>query len=374
MCMPITKIVITGGPCSGKTTVMSYLAEKLRDSGFNVFLVTEIATELILGGFDPKTASGEDILKFEKLIIKSQIQHENIMLEFAKNAEAKGDRVVVLFDRGVMDAQAYVEPSEFQAILDNLQKTVVSLRDKRYDAVIHMVTAADGAADFYTLDNNIARQEADLGAAIRADRSTKRAWVGHPHLRVIDNSTDFESKIRRVFHEVCNILGTPVPVERERKFLVSSFKLPTNLDVQKIEIEQVYLKSCSQGYEERVRRRGQNGSFVYYRTCKMLTDEIDTRLEIEDQITGYEYVGAIKTSADPSCHKIIKKRHCFLWKNIYYELDVIDQPKNGKKLILLEAEITSQNDELEIPKFIKIDKEVTGDKKFTNFGIARSAL
>lgn len=33
------------------------------------------------------------------------------------------------------------------------------LRDRRYDAVIHMVTAADGAEKYYTLANNEARYE-----------------------------------------------------------------------------------------------------------------------------------------------------------------------------------------------------------------------
>jgi len=35
----------------------------------------------------------------------------------------------------------------------------VYLRDKRYDLVLHMVSAADGAPDYYTLGNNQARYE-----------------------------------------------------------------------------------------------------------------------------------------------------------------------------------------------------------------------
>lgn len=33
------------------------------------------------------------------------------------------------------------------------------LRDQRYDAVVHLVTAADGAENFYTLANNEVRTE-----------------------------------------------------------------------------------------------------------------------------------------------------------------------------------------------------------------------
>ncbi len=369
--MAIKKIVITGGPCSGKTTGMNYLSEKLRNIGYVVFIVPEMATELINSGFNPVGALNEDIIKFEKLIIKSQIWHEKIILELANYASCNGKNVVVLMDRGAMDASAYVGSSEFQAILDSLQKTVVSLRDKRYDAVLHLVTAADGAIDFYTLENNTARLELNPKDAIAADIKIKKAWVGHPHLRVIDNSTDFEGKIRRVFQEVCNIMGVPEPLERERKFLVSSFKLPKNIEVQKIDIEQVYLLPRVKGYEERVRRRGQDGSFVYYKTCKMPTGQVGVRIETEEQITGYEYIDAIKKFADPIRHRIIKQRNCFLWNNTYYELDVISQPKFKQRLILLEVESTDSGQNLLIPDFIKIEREVTDDKKFENHSIAK---
>lgn len=35
----------------------------------------------------------------------------------------------------------------------------MNCRDQRYDAVIHMVTAADGATKFYSGENNEARYE-----------------------------------------------------------------------------------------------------------------------------------------------------------------------------------------------------------------------
>jgi hypothetical protein len=35
----------------------------------------------------------------------------------------------------------------------------VQLRDRRYEAVIHMMTAAEGAEEFYTGENNEARYE-----------------------------------------------------------------------------------------------------------------------------------------------------------------------------------------------------------------------
>lgn len=39
----IYKIVMTGGPCAGKTTSIINLAEKLREQGFAVYIVPETA-------------------------------------------------------------------------------------------------------------------------------------------------------------------------------------------------------------------------------------------------------------------------------------------------------------------------------------------
>jgi hypothetical protein len=54
------------------------------------------------------------------------------------------------------------------------------LRDKRYDVVLHLVTAADGAEKFYTLENNAARYE-DVPTAKLVDGNLIKAWSGHPH-------------------------------------------------------------------------------------------------------------------------------------------------------------------------------------------------
>lgn len=60
-----------------------------------------------------------------------------------------GTDVVVLIDRGLMDGSAYVSKSQWQALMDDMGVSTVQIRDNRYDAVIHMVTAADGASEFY---------------------------------------------------------------------------------------------------------------------------------------------------------------------------------------------------------------------------------
>lgn len=73
----------------------------------------------------------------------------------------------------------------------------VDVRDNRYDQVVHLITAADGAEEFYNCEDNPYRTE-DPELARERDRATAQAWVGHPYIDVIDNSTNFEAKLTRM--------------------------------------------------------------------------------------------------------------------------------------------------------------------------------
>lgn len=49
----VGKIVLTGGPCAGKTSALTKVEEELTEKGYKVFIVSESATELIRGGIKP---------------------------------------------------------------------------------------------------------------------------------------------------------------------------------------------------------------------------------------------------------------------------------------------------------------------------------
>lgn len=108
---------------------------------------------------------------------------EDIFLETALAADTQ---TVLLCDRGVMDGMAYTENNVWQALLDDTAWNTIQLRDKRYEAVVHMVTAADGADKFYSGDNNVARYET-VEEAVKLDKKLINAWVGHPHFSIIEN-------------------------------------------------------------------------------------------------------------------------------------------------------------------------------------------
>ena len=95
-----------------------------------------------------------------------------------------------------MDGQAYTSNELWQALLDETQWNTIQLRDKRYEAVIHMVTAADGAEKFYSDASNEARYET-VEEARALDRKLVNAYVGHPNFNIIDNKDvgGFKAKI-----------------------------------------------------------------------------------------------------------------------------------------------------------------------------------
>ena len=360
----IYKIAITGGPCSGKSTALSWLQADLRKKGFNVLFVPETATELILGGISFETI--DENYNFESYIMKLQLEKERIFEEAAKHV-AGFDKVLIVCDRGVMDCKAYMSELEFKHCLKELNTNEIALRDN-YDAVFHLVTAAKGASEFYNL-NNGARRES-LEEAIDADERTLNAWVGHPHLRVIDNSTDFEHKMRRLVREITDFIGADQPYEIERKFLIefpNLEKLEKMPNCSRVEIVQTYLKSDGIT-EARVRQRGQNGHFTYTKTIKTkLTDS--KRIEVESRISEKDYLNEL-LEADYSVGQIRKTRYCLTHKDKYFEIDIFPFWKDKA---IMEIELKSENEKFEIPKFIKVIKEVTDDKNYYNFNLAKLA-
>ena len=68
------------------------------------------------------------------------------------------------------------------------------------------MSAADGAEQFYTTATNAERTEG-LELARELDKKVIQAWSEHPHLRVINNHENFDTKINRVIQDISNVFG-----------------------------------------------------------------------------------------------------------------------------------------------------------------------
>lgn len=331
--------------------------------GYTVILIPETPTELIPAGININNCKSN--FYFQQAIIKLQLEKERIYSESVQNL--KNNKILIICDRGTMDGKAYVNDFEFRQLLKSINKSEIELRDS-YDAVFHLVTAANGAKEFYTLDNNKARKES-LEEAIKLDNSIIEAYTGHPHLRVIDNSTDFNLKIKKLIEEIKIFLGEPVSYEIERKFLIEypDIKwLNSYKKCERIEIIQTYLKSNTDD-EIRIRQRGINGNYLYFKTIKKNINNIK-RIETEQRLTKEEYLD-LMMQVDTSKKQIRKTRYCLLYKNQYFEIDIFPFWKDKA---ILELELSHENDEINPPKQLKIIKEVTHDKRYKNYNLANN--
>ena len=362
----IYKIVLTGGPCAGKTTALSWIANSFGKIGWRTIIANEAATELITAGIFP--TDFDDPLLFQKILLTTQMAKEKNCVE-AANAMKNANKVLIVCDRGMYDNKAYISDEDFDRCIEELgseaKEALLS-----YDAVFHLVTAADGAEEFYTLENNAARSEG-LEQARALDQKTQNAWVGHPHLRIIRNEGNFEDKLKKLLEEISVVLGEPEPFEIERKYLIEYPNLEllrAMPNCQEVEILQTYLNGSNSKNEVRVRQRGLNGNYVFTKTTKRGSDDPKKRVEIEKRISKDEYLKALM-DACPGASPIRKTRFCILRRESgqYLEIDIYP---TSSRYAILEVEFASADNEVVAPEFIKIVKEVTDDKAYRNIHIA----
>lgn len=169
-------------------------------------------------------------------------------------------------------------------------------------------------------------------------------------------------------------------LEIERKFLV---KFPTSwsalsemfdelMDVKRI--SQTYLKPEGDEPAARVRKtiEGLTGETetVYHFNQKKPVDS-GVHEETEREINKSQYEKYLKQS-NPGKVAVEKTRFVFKYNDQVFELDVFKGALKG--LAILEIELEEKDETVELPPFLKLIREVTKDKKFTNFALADKKL
>lgn len=361
MTKKINKIVITGGSCAGKTTGMSWIQNAFTKRGYKVLFVAEAATELINSGIHPAVFSN---FEFQLALMKMQITKEAIYEETAKNSEF--EKVLIVCDRGKIDGKAFSDEGVFERITKEIGKTEIELRDE-YDAVFHMVTAAKGAEEFYTLENNTARIENIEQARISDDRLIE-AWKGHRHYKIIGNEGTFDDKIKHLIDEIGKYLGEPISFDnKKKKYLIKYPDIQTleKMDnVEKIEMYQTYL-NCTDDEKIQICKRGLNGDYVYYQTRVRIQN--GQLLQVEKRLTKNDYEEKL-LNADPTRKQIYRTRYCFVENNDFIEIDVY--PFWNDKAIL-NIELNSKNEDINLPSFVEVIEDITNNNAYLNSELAK---
>ncbi len=355
----VHRIVITGGPCGGKTTALEKISKTFREMGYHVIIVNETATELIHDGIRPFGDHKLDLIDFQRLVLDAQIRKEEIRDRAV--SMSSNDKIIVLYDRGILDNRAYLSDNQFKKIADELNIKEADIIP-RYDLVIHLVTAADGAVEHYSLDNNTARTET-VEEAIRIDQKTIDSWTSHPNFRIIGNKTGFNEKINRVINYIRDEVGEK-EVSHEEKYLV---------DINGIDIASIHTHLVRQSITEFVTRFDFDENEMYrkttidgasYYTCTVMSNMRDSnhRLTIYRVISEEEYYDKLNNSSNQPIEKV---RYNFIYEKDRYRLDIYDNPKG---LVILEKDIT-EDSSLELPNFITPKKNITNDLEYYDASI-----
>lgn len=183
------KIVVTGGPSAGKTTLIEALQKDL--TGI-VSIVPEAASILYRGGFPRKsTANGKKHAQRAICFVQRELE-DLITLENKVQA--------IICDRGSLDSIAYWPGDE--ADFFKSMNTSKELEFERYQWVLHLDTAQNIAFD----TNNPVRIESHK-EAVELNDLVRSAWAGHSKRIIIPHSDDFLEKISKAKKAIQMILA-----------------------------------------------------------------------------------------------------------------------------------------------------------------------
>ena len=158
------------------------------------------------------------------------------------------------------------------------------------------------------------------------------------------------------------------PIEIERKFVIA---LPEIEDMSSrdgytsSEIEQTYLVS-EPHVTRRVRARRYADRTVYTETKKVRIDA-SSAYEDERTLTEAEYLSLLSEIA-PGTVTLRKTRHTFTYLGRVFEVDVYPE---WKRSCILEVELERADEVIEMPYFLDVVDEVTGDKRYSNAAMSR---
>lgn len=348
----VSKIVLTGGPCAGKTTIIEKIKEYLIEKSYNVFIVNETATEVINSGIKPFGENPLDILEFQRIIFKQQLNKEDSIIDAIKSY--KKGKAIIIFDRGILDNKAYMSNEQFSVLLNEFNLTELDICN-RYDSVIHLNTAAL-LEHGYTLENNKARSESKQEAIV-IDKKTYNAWNLHSKLYSIKPEQDLNVKIRNVL----NIIDLQINKEvKQSKYLVDIDNLSflKNDNTEKQLIEQFYLTNdCLK--EIRIRKIKHNDSIKYELSEKIDTDNVKIRKQNITEIDEQTYE-KYKKEANNIIYKI---RYKFTYNYQHLILDIF---KDNLYQIL-----ETNDDDIKIPDSLRVIEDVSENIDYRNINLRK---
>ena len=154
-----------------------------------------------------------------------------------------------------------------------------------------------------------------------------------------------------------------VGIETEKKLIIRMPELALlkkEKGYRQSEITQIYFESPS-GVTHRVRKRVYPGETVYTETKKTRISRMSV-IEEESVISEAEYDTLLRTQRVIGT-PLHKKRHIFAFGKHTVEIDIYPE---WKKSCVLEVELSDESEELTLPSYIEVVRDVTGSHRYSN--------
>ena len=158
------------------------------------------------------------------------------------------------------------------------------------------------------------------------------------------------------------------PLEIERKYLIRrpDREALARRAAKRLEITQIYLTHGPEGESRRVRHSRWDGGEAWYYTEKLRRTGL-VRVEREREISRREYQELL-AQADAERRPIEKERWCVPWAGHTLEIDLF--PFWADRAYC-EIELKSPEEDVPLPDWITVVREVTDDPRYTNSALAR---
>lgn len=166
------------------------------------------------------------------------------------------------------------------------------------------------------------------------------------------------------------------PLEIEYKFLIEypdADLLRCQPDYKCQRMTQMYLTLPESFGDEagkcRIRKIECDGKITFIKTFKQTVTQL-TRIEIESEITEGEY-NVLTAYRTADCFPICKTRHSFSYQGYTCEVDIFPFWNDRA---FLEIEVDSEEITPPVPRFLRVIKDVSLDKRYRNSALARSII
>lgn len=206
--MKTYKIVLTGGPCGGKTDSIDFLSKRLIEQDYSVKIVNETANSLLKLGYMPGV--NISIFDFQNLLFK---------IQFLKEYISEGRANILLCDRGLFDGKVYIEDDDFQKIL-NLNKVEEKEVLSTYDGALYFRSISYEYPDEFSKRRIYESPE----VGIIRDERCKKIWIDKIVPCNYDNLDGFKNKQKMIY----------LALNQQLEYLkqIKSYKLSDYYDIE----------------------------------------------------------------------------------------------------------------------------------------------